>query len=223
MSLVALGCACMSALIGFVATGQAVGLIPKTTATPTVYMTVRSVEVIPVTETSSVGQPTTSPPAPTQAVTPTAQPSATRPLATQTRPVPTSTSAPPTVALPTDTAVPPVILDTATAPPPLPTETAPVALGSRVVIIAVDKREEYVDIQNLGDQAQDLSGWRLVSEKGNQSCSLAGSLAPGAVLRIWAMTGDGGYSCGNGSEIWNNSQSDPAVLYNDQGQEVSRQ
>jgi hypothetical protein len=122
----------------------------------------------------------------------------------------------------TTTEAAPILVDTATAPPPPPTETAPVALGSRVVIIAVNKPDEYVDIQNQGDQAQDLGGWVLVSEKGNQACSLAGVLDPGATLRIWAMTGQGGFSCNNGSEIWNNSQSDPAVLYNTLGQEVSR-
>lgn len=75
----------------------------------------------------------------------------------------------------------------------------------------------------IRDTAQDLSAWRLVSETGDQSCSLGGSLDPGAELPIGTMTAAGGYSCGNGSEIWNDSASDPAVLYNNQGQEVTRQ
>jgi len=44
-------------------------------------------------------------------------------------------------------------------------------------------------------------------------------------LRIWAMAedaGKGGFNCGFGSSIWNNSKSDPAVLYDSSGAEVSR-
>jgi competence protein ComEC len=89
----------------------------------------------------------------------------------------------------------------------------------------VDKRAEYVDIHNYGDQPQDLTGWVLVSERGNQECPLAGILNPGATLRIWALAEDahqGGYNCGFDGPIWNNQERDPAVLYNARGQEVSR-
>ena len=85
-----------------------------------------------------------------------------------------------------------------------------------IIILAIDKRAEYVDIQNTGSQAQDLTVWVLVSERGNQRCSLGGVIEPGATLRIWAMAedaGQGGYDCGFGENIWNNSESDPAVLY----------
>ena len=69
----------------------------------------------------------------------------------------------------------------------------------------------------------DLSEWVLVSEKGNQSCLLSGILKVGETLRIWALSSpDGGYSCGFGNNIWNNSEPDPAVLYNSEGVEVSR-
>ena len=71
----------------------------------------------------------------------------------------------------------------------------------------------------------DLSGWRLVSEKGNQACGLGGQIGPGATLRIWAMAedaGQGGFNCQFGSNIWNNSDPDPAVLYDPSGAEVSR-
>jgi len=94
-----------------------------------------------------------------------------------------------------------------------------------VVIIRVDKGEEFVDIQNTGGVAQDLAGWVLVSERGDQRCGLGGVLDPGQTLRIYAMASDaglGGYNCGFGSNIWNNSESDPAVLLNAAGQEVSR-
>ena len=89
----------------------------------------------------------------------------------------------------------------------------------------MDKREEFVDIQNTGGSDQDLGGWVLVSEKGDQRCGLGGVLPAGASLRIWAMAEDagmGGYNCGFGSNIWNNSDPDPAALYDNAGNLVSR-
>ncbi|MEW6567021.1 MAG: lamin tail domain-containing protein [Chloroflexota bacterium] len=114
---------------------------------------------------------------------------------------------------------------------PSPTETAlltdtppPTALnGPRVVITSLDPIAEYVDIQNIGDTPQSLDGWLLVSERGNQTCMLAGILEAGERLRIWA---DGGYEvglhCRFPRNIWNNSEPDAAVLYNDKGEVVSR-
>jgi hypothetical protein len=82
-----------------------------------------------------------------------------------------------------------------------------------------------VDLSNVGGQAVDISGWRLVSEKGDQSCGLGGVIEPGATLRVWALASDsaqGGYNCGFGSNIWNNSESDPAALYDSSGTLVDR-
>jgi micrococcal nuclease len=113
-------------------------------------------------------------------------------------------------------------------PTPVPPPTAtPAPSGPSVVrIIAVNKRAEYVDIQNSGGQAQDLTGWTLVSERGDQRCRIEGIvLEAGATLRIWAMAEDqnqGGYNCKFGTNIWNNSESDPAVLYDGAGQLVDR-
>ena len=112
----------------------------------------------------------------------------------------------------------------ASASVPEPTEPA-AEVAAILRIIAVDKGAEFVDIQNQGDQPQDLSGWTLVSEKGNQACALGSVIGPGEVLRIWAMAEDadqGGFNCAFGSAIWNNSEKDPAVLYDAAGQEVSR-
>lgn len=107
---------------------------------------------------------------------------------------------------------------------PLETPTLSAASGDNsITIIAVSKSLEYVDIKNNGTIPQDLSGWSLLSETGNQSCPLSGTIQPGSVLRIFAQTStDPGFYCGYGSPIWNNSKSDPAVLYNSQGKEVSR-
>lgn len=90
-----------------------------------------------------------------------------------------------------------------------------------LIITAVNKKDEYVDIKNVSTQPIDLNGWRLDSEKGSQSCTLSGNIQPGESLRIWAQSGPG-FSCGFGKPIWNNSETDPAVLYNPQNIEIDR-
>jgi hypothetical protein len=100
--------------------------------------------------------------------------------------------------------------------------TATATSSSPVVIIALDKVEEYAEIQNVSNEAVNLRGWRLVSEVGNQSCDLRGTLDPNEVLRIWSRRGSPGFDCRLGSSIWRDNEDDPAVLYNPQGEEVSR-
>jgi hypothetical protein len=138
-------------------------------------------------------------------------------------PLPTETQTPTQVVLtatiqfiPTATATP-VPTATATQVPPTATATS----GS-VVIVSVDKAAEYVELQNLSPAEVNLRGWRLVSERGNESCALRGTLAPNEVLRIWSRRGDPGFDCRLGREIWRDNEADPAVLYNPQGEEVSR-
>ncbi len=91
-----------------------------------------------------------------------------------------------------------------------------------VKILTVNKPAEYVDIQNVGNGSVNLNGWKLLSVTGNQSCTLSGILQPSEVLRIWSGKGSPGLSCGYSFNIWNDTQADPAVLYDAQGQEVSR-
>lgn len=99
--------------------------------------------------------------------------------------------------------------------------TQPVMVGSAIVIVGVNKVDEYVDIANNSVSAVEITDWTLVSERGDQRCKLAGTIASGQTLRIWAGSGPG-YSCNFSENIWNNSELDPAVLYNAQGIEVSR-
>ena len=99
----------------------------------------------------------------------------------------------------------------------------PEASAAQVIIVEVNKREEWVDIQNVGNSNADLTGWNLVSERGHQECPLSGVIRAGETLRIWAMAAQGpGFSCGYNTTIWNNSEPDPAVLYNAEGVEVYR-
>ena len=98
--------------------------------------------------------------------------------------------------------------------------------AAAVRIKTVDKRSEFVDVVNTGAQAQDLAGWVLVSEKGDQRCTLGGVIQPGATLRIYALGGENTateYYCNFGENIWNNSDPDPAVLLDATGGEVDRE
>lgn len=60
---------------------------------------------------------------------------------------------------------------------------------------------------------------------GNQACGLSGVLPANGVVRIWALAEDeanGGINCGYDGPIWNNSESDPAALYDAGGNLVDR-
>jgi micrococcal nuclease len=102
----------------------------------------------------------------------------------------------------------------------------PVAPSGPIVSITnLNKSDEFVDIRNNTGADISLDGWVLVSEKGSQSCTLGGTLGAGQTLRIWAMSedsGNGGFNCGFGSNIWNNSEPDPAALYDAQGNLIDR-
>jgi hypothetical protein len=134
---------------------------------------------------------------------------------------PTHTFTPTTTFTPTVTLTPTFTPTATMTPTPTPTST-PIP-GPYVIIRLKDKVAEYVDIENIGSQSQDLTNWKLVSEKGNQKCWLYGTIKPGQVIRIWTDNPDaGGIDCGYGSNIWNNDETDPAVIYDDRGQEVDR-
>ncbi len=98
---------------------------------------------------------------------------------------------------------------------------ATAALGAaRVQIVGVDKYAEVVVLTNVGDRAQDLTDWTLVSERGGEVCPLVGTLAPSATLRVWARVEDahrGGHNCGFTEKVWNNREPDPAALYDAAG------
>lgn len=122
-------------------------------------------------------------------------------------------------------AIPEIPVPSPTLSPTMEPTIPSVPAGAQIIILNVDKGAEFVDLQNVGDQVQDLAGWHLLSEKGSQDCLLGGVMQPGEILRIWAMASDagqGGFNCGFGSNIWNNSEPDPAVLYDATGREVDR-
>ncbi len=97
---------------------------------------------------------------------------------------------------------------------------------SGVKIADIDLKSEMVTIKNTSGAAVDISGWKLVSIKGNQIFIFpSGTVIPaGGSLKIVsgpkAHTGPG-ILMWTKSYIWNNN-GDPGALYNAQGRLVSR-
>ena len=118
---------------------------------------------------------------------------------------------------------------------PLHTPTPPPKRAGDVQIIRIFyngevysvESDEYVEIMNLGDQPQNLAGWMLkdISEGYPSFTFPSFVLAAGASIRVYTneiYLEWGGFSFGYGKAIWNNSNPDIAVLYDDDGLEVSR-
>lgn len=87
--------------------------------------------------------------------------------------------------------------------------------------------DEYVEITNLGNKAQDLAGWVLkdISDEEPSFTFPSYILAPGKSIRVYTNEVHpeyGGFSFGYGQAIWNNTDPDIAALYDAQGQEISR-
>ena len=141
-------------------------------------------------------------------------------------PFPTLTVSPTGIATASPTPSPTVTMThtppATSTPVPTNTVTATPTNVPPIQIVNVDKVAEYVEIQNLTQLPINLRGWRLVSEAGNESCDLRGTLDPNQVLRVWSRRGNPGFDCRLGRDIWIDTASDPAVIYNPQGQEVSR-
>jgi len=93
---------------------------------------------------------------------------------------------------------------------------------TNIVIFNVNKVGEFVDLQNAGDTAIDLKGWKLVSGLGKEECKLNGTIHPSEIVRIFSGKDQPGFSCGFDKPIWNDKEPDPAILYDSDGNEVAR-
>ncbi len=87
--------------------------------------------------------------------------------------------------------------------------------------------DEYVEITNLGSEPVDLKGWVIkdISEGYPSLTFPSYVLQPSKSVRVYTNEIHpeyGDFSFGSGKAVWNNSSPDTAVLYNAQGQEVSR-
>jgi hypothetical protein len=96
---------------------------------------------------------------------------------------------------------------------------------SQVEIVALDKRAEYVTIENKGTNDIDISGWMIISVKGQQRFTFPSGYILEAGQQCKLTSGDlkdtGDFTMAN-TTIWNNSSSDPAELYNDNGVLIDR-
>ncbi len=94
-------------------------------------------------------------------------------------------------------------------------------------VVPRTESDEYVEITNEGTVPQDLEDWRLVdiSEGYPEFRFPTFVLEPGRSIRVYTNEIHpewGGFSFESGRAVWNNSDSDVAVLYDNAGEEVSR-
>ncbi|MBU5425308.1 MBL fold metallo-hydrolase [Tissierella pigra] len=91
-----------------------------------------------------------------------------------------------------------------------------------VVISNVDKIEEIVTIKNNSKDEINLEGWKLLSVTGNQEYIFPKYvLKGGGVVTVTSGDKEGDLDWGS-NNIWNNTKSDPAVLYDKSGKEIFR-
>lgn len=115
--------------------------------------------------------------------------------------------------------------DVQVIPEPVKEEANPTENTSSIVISKLDKKAELVTITNKSDKDVDITGWKLVSVTGNQQF-----VFPQHTLKAGGSVTVGGFDSidvsdfdwEEGRGIWNNSKSDPAELYDSNGNLVSR-
>jgi hypothetical protein len=91
--------------------------------------------------------------------------------------------------------------------------------------VPVTESDEYVEFQNEGTLAQDMSGWRVASLRGGQSYVFSGlTLQPGQICRLYTNEvhpESCGLSWNRSSAQWNNT-GDAAALVDPSGKTVSQ-
>ncbi|MFC1987182.1 lamin tail domain-containing protein [Chloroflexota bacterium] len=119
------------------------------------------------------------------------------------------------------------------SPTPTPSTTPSPTTNVKITKIFYDglvprtESDEYVEITNLGSESVDLKGWVIkdISEGYPSLTFPSYVIQPNKIVRVYTNeihSEYGGFSFGSGKAVWNNSSPDTAVLYNAQGQEVSR-
>ena len=119
----------------------------------------------------------------------------------------------------------PPIITSSSLSTPKPVEPVP-AISTGVLISTIDLSGEVVTLTNSSDQAVNLTGWKLVSEQGNQTFSFPSGTALPAGGTLKVVSGNNAQTGTNvllwtESNIWNN-EGDPGALYDAKGQLVSR-
>jgi len=97
-------------------------------------------------------------------------------------------------------------------------------LPERAIIIShLDKKEETVTVQNCSNQDLDLSDWYLLSVTGNQKFIFPDGYILKAAFSVVIASGDSkGDLHWTAKNVWNNSKSDPAELYDNMGNLIYR-
>lgn len=94
-----------------------------------------------------------------------------------------------------------------------------------IAISQLDKKAEYIVIENSSDNRVDLTGWKIVSVLGGQTFTFpAFSLEAGDSVKVGDTESNSGvdFHWLDGGGTWNNSKSDPAELYDSNGQLIDR-
>ena len=119
------------------------------------------------------------------------------------------------------------IWTTPTLPSPIIVENIQITYILYDGLVPYVESDEYVEITNLGDQPQELTGCVLTDiSEGYPSFTFPSYiLAPGKSIRVYTneyYSEWEGFSFEYNQPIWNNREPDVVVLYNNQGGEVSR-
>lgn len=87
----------------------------------------------------------------------------------------------------------------------------------------MDKKAELITIKNNSNQDIDMSGWKIVSVTGDQQYTFPSGYILKANSSVTVASGDsaGDLKWGK-ANVWNNSKPDPAELYDNQGNLISR-
>jgi beta-lactamase superfamily II metal-dependent hydrolase len=86
-----------------------------------------------------------------------------------------------------------------------------------VIISTLDKVNELITIKNISTTDVDVTGWKIISITGNQTYTFPSYLLKGGASVTVASGDAAGILKWGKSNIWNNSQSDPAELYDSTG------
>jgi len=112
-------------------------------------------------------------------------------------------------------------------PPPIIVEKVQITYIFYDGLVPNVESDEYIEITNLGDQAQELTSCVLkdISDGYPSFTFPSYILAPGKSIRVYTNEYHpewGGFSFEYSRAIWNNTEPDVAMLYDNQGKEVSR-
>lgn len=92
-----------------------------------------------------------------------------------------------------------------------------------VIITDLNKKEEIVTIKNISDRDIDMTNWTLLSVTGNQKYIFPQGFILKSNDRIRISSGEvEGTLQWSKKNIWNNTESDPAELYDENGNQVYR-